>query len=63
MDAIQQRLQADPKFRQAYPMQVAREMQGEKQLEAQLAKQVRLVLRSTRFKYPRILFAVLKLMY
>lgn len=41
LDAIQQKLHSDPKFRQGYPMQVAKEMQGEKQLEAQLVKQVR----------------------
>ncbi len=41
LDALQQKLQSDVRFRQAYPMQVTKEMQLEKQLEAQLVKQVR----------------------
>lgn len=41
METLKQRLQSDPRFRQAFAKQVAKELQVEQQLEAQLAKQVR----------------------
>ena len=41
MEAIKQRLQSDPQYRQAFGKQVAKEMHHEQQLEAQFAKQVR----------------------
>ena len=40
MEAIKQKLQSDAGFRQSYGRTVTREIQGEQQLEAQLAKQV-----------------------
>lgn len=40
MEAIKQRLQSDPHFRQGFAKQVAKEMHNEQLLETQLAKQV-----------------------
>ena len=40
MEAIKQRLQSDPQFRQGFAKQVAKEMHNEQLLETQLAKQV-----------------------
>ena len=43
MEAIKQRLQSDPQYRQAFGKQVTKEMHNEQQLEAQLAKQVSMI--------------------
>ena len=40
MEAIKQRLQSDPHFRQGFAKQVAKEMHNEQLLETQLAKLV-----------------------